>query len=321
MNVLRITSTVAALILAGSLAHAAPDGKKIAHITLALQNPFVATVAKTIEETGKADGMSVSTFSGPFDAALQSQQIDDAIAQKFDAIALFPADPNALLPALARAKAANIPVFLVNSRIAEGHDDLYVSAVGENETTLGQLAGEQAVAAIGDRPAKAAIVSGTLSESTPQERIAGFKAALAKAPNIELVAVEDANWDMAKSEQIAGQLFARFGADGGVDVIFAMADYMAMGVIQAAKAANIPLGTGKGELAVVAGNCGKMGLDAIKAGEQVSTGTQMPARTGRAAVGLMVDYFNGKSLEKRIVLPMVAITKANADEYMTDCTY
>src|SRR5690606_34354575 len=88
-------------------AHAADaKGKKIAHVTLLLGNPFVSAVAKAAVAEAKKNGAAMNVFSGPFDAALQSRQIDDAIARKYDAILLFPADPNALLPALSRAKKA-----------------------------------------------------------------------------------------------------------------------------------------------------------------------------------------------------------------------
>jgi ribose transport system substrate-binding protein len=118
-----------------------------------------------------------------------------------------------------------------------------------------------------------------LAESKPQLRIKGFNAAIAKDPAIQIVVTEDARWDMAISERMAGNLFARFAPQGGLDAIFAMADHMAHGVIQAAKASNIPLGAEQGKLAVISSNCMKFGLTHIKSGEQIATATQL--RYGR----------------------------------------
>lgn len=303
-------------------AHADAKGKKIAHVTLLLGNPFVSAVAKAVVAEAKSHGATVNVFGGPFDAALQSRQIDDAIARKYDAILLFPADPNALLPALNRAKKAGIPVVIVNSKIAPGHENLFVSYVGEDQKALGRIAGEFAAKAVaGRKDAKAAIISGTLSESTPQARVAGFKEALAKHPNIKLVAVEDARWDMAKSEQLAGQLFARFQGQGGLDVVFAMADYMAFGVIKSAKTVGVQLGTKKGQLVVVAGNCGIQGINAILAGDQYSTTNSRPARLGREATKDVVAHLSNKKVQKIRNLPVQAITKANAARYRKECTY
>ena len=126
---------------------------------------------------------------------------------------------------------------------------------------------------------------------------------------------------MANSERIAGQLFARYAAQGGLDAVFAMADNMAHGVIQAAKATEIPLGTEQGKLIVVSSNCLKFGIDHIRAGEQYSTGAQMPGRTGKAAADVIAAYFSGRSVPRQNILPTEAITKANLDTYAGPCTF
>ena len=101
---------------------------------------------------------------------------------------------------------------------------------------------------------------------------------------MQIVAVEDARWDTATSERIAGQLYARFAATGGLDAVYGMADNQAAAAIRAAEAASIAVGGGPNQLIVVGGNCLKEGLDAIKAGKMQSTITQIPTELGvRAA--------------------------------------
>ena len=56
--------------------------------------------------------MVVTQFDTPYDAALQSRQIDDAIARKFDALAIQSASQSAVIPALNRAKNSAFPSFL-----------------------------------------------------------------------------------------------------------------------------------------------------------------------------------------------------------------
>jgi ABC-type sugar transport system substrate-binding protein len=91
--------------------------------------------------------------------------------------------------------------------------------------------------------------------------------------------------------------------------------------VQAAKAANIPLGIEKGKLIVVGSNCLKQGIAGIKAGEQYSTGIQVPSRTGTKAAELIADHFNGKKLNKAEILPVETVTKANIDKWEALCTY
>jgi len=144
---------------------------------------------------------------------------------------------------------------------------------------------------------------------------------LDKHPEIELVATEDAKWDTATSERIAGQLFARFAPQGGLDGIYGMADNIAHGAIMAANAANIPLGIEDGQTVVVSSNCMRFGIDHIRAGAQYSTATQMPTRTGKATIDAVVAYFQDNDVPKETVLEAVAITKENLDDFAEACTF
>lgn len=324
MNKTFVAAILAAALSASAFGPAAADtkNKRIAFVATSTKNPFIAAIARTIEKEGQARGMKVTVLTSGYDSAAQDQLIGDTIAQKYDAIALLPVDAHAVIPALTRAKQAGLPVVLVNSPIEPGHEDLYTAFVGERQEELGNATGEALVQAVKNRKtAKIAIISGTLSEATPQLRIENFKKAIAKDPKIQILSIEDAKWNMAKSEQIAGQLFARYAAQGGLDAIYAMADNMAHGVIQAAKAADVQLGTSDGKLIVVSSTCMKFGMDHIRAGRQYSTATNLPTRTGRVAIEVIADVLNGKTVRKNNFQPVESITGSNVGKYVKACTY
>lgn len=315
---------LAAGLVSGAFGPAAADtqNKRIAFVATSTKNPFIAGIASTMEKEGQARGMTVTVLTAGYDAAAQDQLISDTIAQKYDVLGILPVDAHAVIPGLTRAKQAHLTVVLINSPIEPGHDDLYRAFVGEKQEELGAVTGDALIQAVKNRKsARTAIISGSLSEATPQLRIQGFKEAVAKDPKIQIVATEDAKWDMANSERIAGQLFARYAAQGGLDVIYAMADNMAHGVIQAAHAADIPLGTADGKLIIVSSNCMKFGVDDIRAGEQYSTATQLPTRTGKVSIEVIADLLNGKPVEKQNFLPVEAITAVNVDKYAQACTF
>lgn len=311
---------LAALMGSPGVADASPKGKRIMHLTGPIQNPFVNELARAFKETATKHGMSVTVQGSPFDPALQAQQIDDAIAQKFDMIAILPLSEHASIPPLTRAKRAGVPVFLINSPIAKGNDDLFFSFVGEDTRTLGEIAGRAVAKALPDG-GKVALITGNLEESTAPDRAAAFKEMATKNPKIEIVAMEDGKWSMALSEKIAGQLFARFAARGGLAAIYAMADNQAAAVVKAAMAAGIPLGIGKGKLVVVSSNCMKPGIDFIRSGKMFSTATQMPTRSGTRGAEAVAAYFNGEKLDKNIILPMELITRENVDKFAAPCTF
>ena len=307
-------------------AHAADasKGKKVLYLETLATNPYVTAVVKAFQERAESYGMDVTILASGLDAALQAQQVDNAIARKFDFVAIQPLSEQGIVPALVRAKQAGLRMIVVNNPVKEGSEDLYMSFVGQNQFAMGKMAGELVLKALkqsGRDGGKVALITGALQEGIGPRRIAGFKEALKANPKAEIVAVEDAHWDTATSERIAGQLYARFAASGGLDVVYGMADNIAVAAIKAAQAAGIPVGMGPKQLIVVGGNCLKEGLDAIRAGQEDSTILQSPTDVGKGAADMINDYFNGKKLPKEDLLPIVPITKANVDKWATACTF
>jgi ribose transport system substrate-binding protein len=320
---------VRALALLGAVmlplaAHADAKGKKVAYFDAGPTHPFVAAVNKAFNERAKELGMEVTQFDTPYDPALQSQQVDDAIARKFDMLAIIAASQKAIVPALNRAKQAGIPVMIVNNGIVSGVEDLYVSEIGEDNHKLGKLAAESVMKALKDSgraEAKIALITGVLSEGVARDRADAFSEALKANPGYKIVATEDAFWDTAKSEQIASQLFARFAPEGGLDAIVGWADNQTAAIIRAAEAAGIALGTEKGKLIVVGTNCTPDSAQLIKDGKEYSTGLQAPVRTGKKAAEMIADYFDGKTLPKFEELPVMTLTKDNLGDWEASCTY
>ena len=322
---MRYILTVIGIALAAMMgvagdAGAASQGKRIIHLTGPIQNPFINELARSFVETAKKHGMKVTVQGSPFDAALQARKIGDAIAQKYDLIAIVAISEHGSIPPLTRAKRAGIPVILLNTPIAPGNEDLYVSFVGEDHRILGELAGKGLRMAL-PGGGNVALITGSLAEGNAPLRVAGFKAEVAKQKNIKIVTVEDARWSTTLSERVAGQLFARYAARGGLDAIYAMADNQAAAVVKAAMAAGIPLGVGKGKLVVVSSNCMKPGIDFIRSGKMFSTATQMPTRSGTRGAEAVAAYFNGTKLDKNIILSMELITAENVEKFAAPCTF
>jgi ABC-type sugar transport system substrate-binding protein len=306
------------------IAHADPAGKKIAFLVTSPTHPFIAALASRFVDKAKQLGMETTTFTQHFDVALQSQQVDDAIARRFDAIAIIASSEQAIIPALTRAKQAKMPVLMVNTPPKEGTDDLYISYIGEDHTELGRMAGRGVLQALKEgsrQAAKVALITGSLQEGVGPKRVAGFREVLKENPGIEIVATEDAKWDTTTSERIAGQLFARFAPRGGLDVVYGMADNQAVAAIRAAEAANIPLGVQSGQLIVVGSNCVRQGIEMIKAGKEYATSIQIPFRTGERSAEVLAMHFSGKPVPKQELLPVELVTKDNVGKWEEACSF
>jgi ABC-type sugar transport system substrate-binding protein len=314
----------AMLVASSAGASADPQGKKIAHLTTTTAQAYISALAKSLTDASKKHGMEVTTFSSPFDAALQAQQMDDAIARKFDLIVLVAVSEQAIVPAATRAHQAGIPIIVLIEPPKAGTEDLYVTNVGEDQRELGRITGTSIVNAFkasGRDGGKIAAVTGSLQEGVAPLRLEGFKEALKANPKIDLAAVEDAAWDTVKSQTIASQLFARFAAQGGLGAIYGMADNQAVAIIDAAESAGLSPGPGAKDLVIVGSNCVPQTVGAIKSGKLYSSASQIPTRLGERAAEAAADYFSGKTLPKTIHLPVEVINKSNIDRWAGPCTY
>ena len=305
-------------------ANATPEGKRVVVLATSNTNPYIGAWTSTFTKFATQAGLKVTNLSANYDAAVQSQQIDDAIAQKYDLIVLCYVNDQAIVPALTRAKAAGIPIVLYATPMKKEQEDLWTSYIGTENADLGRLAGEEMVKALtaeGKTKAKVVAVTGLAQQINVMARMAAFKATLAQHPGIELVGTEDGKWNTAVTEKVTGELLVRFAGQGGVDGIFAMADNQATGAINAVQSAGLALGVDNKGIVVVASNCMKDGIVHIKSGEQYGTATQIPTEEAETAAKKVATYFNGQSLRKYEIIPVYGITKDNVDQFAAGCSY
>jgi len=308
----------------GGTASAAPQGKRVVVLATSNTNPYIGAWTSTFTKFAAQAGMKVTNLSANYDAAVQSQQIDDAIAQKFDLIVICYVNDQAIVPALTRAKAAGISVVLYATPMKKEQEALWTSYIGTENADLGRLAGEEMVkglAAEGKTKAKVVAVTGLAQQTNVMARMAAFKAALAQHPGYDLVDSQDGKWNTAVSEKVTGELLVRFAGQGGVDGIFAMADNQATGAINAVESAGLTLGVAKKGIVVVASNCMKDGIVHIRSGQQYGTATQIPTEEAEYAAKKVAAYFNGGQLKKYDIIPVYGITKDNVDKFAAGCSY
>lgn len=300
------------------------QGKVVVDLLPSYDNSWMAAYGKAFEAQAKSLGLDVKTQTNNFDAAVQSQQIDDAIAQKVALINILPTNETAELPALRRAKAANIPVIITTSPLRPGHDDLFAAYYGPNHVTLGELAAKSVCTALssdGRKGGKIALITGAQVFYEAVVRIQAFDAQIKKCSvPISIVSTQDGQWATNVSEQQASQLFAKNQGANALSAIYAMADNQADGVITAAKQAGVAVGLGAKDLIVVGSNCTTEGVKNIGSGLQRSTNTQMAPVDGKANADLVGKYLSGASVPRSTYDESTLITKANLAKYATGCT-
>jgi ribose transport system substrate-binding protein len=133
----------------------------------------------------------------------QVKIIEDLIARKVDGIAISVNEPKSVQNVIKQAMDAGIKVLTFDSDSAKSGRSMYIgtinAAAGE---TMGKSMGE----ALGGK-GEVAIVTGQLGASNLNERIAGIKTALAKYPDIKIVATEGTEDDLARAVSVDEALF------------------------------------------------------------------------------------------------------------------
>jgi ribose transport system substrate-binding protein len=315
------------MVVAAQQANAAAQGKRIGVFMGPTQDKYLGALSGSFKTAAEGMGMKITVFSSPFDPALQAQQIDDAIAQKYDLLVVQIISQRAIIPVLTRVKSANIPVVLVVAPMVGNENnsqDLYLTHIGYDDTMFGRMIGEAMVAAqkaAGRTSAKIAILAGSMAEGKAPLREQAFREAVKKTPGMDVVVTEDVKWNPAVGERAAGQLLARFAGQGGLNGFYGMNDVVANAAIQAAEAAAVKVGTGPGDLIVVGGNCQAPGVKNIQDGKQAATLLMLPTEEGKLTAAHVKDYFEGKKVEKITFLPSETITRANIEKYARPCSY
>jgi ABC-type sugar transport system substrate-binding protein len=272
------------------------NGKKVGVIICTNQNPFCAAWANSVKSGFEKQGAQVTVLTSVFDPAVDAQNMNRLIADKPDLIVSVPASASAIVPSYIRAKKAGIPI-LAAMNLVEG-----MKKAGFTKGNVIAL-------------------TGTASQNNVTDRMAAFKAYMKKYPQYKVVAIEDTNWDQATSAKVAQQLLSKYASKGGIQGAYGMADNMAIGIIQGAKQAGVPVGVAKKGLIVSGSNCLAVGIKAIKAGTEYGTGTQAPQVEAALAVKVGTQILNGGKPAKVSYVKEQRITKANVARFTKVCTF
>lgn len=238
------------------------------------------------------------------DIQKQLDQIDNFIAQKVDLIVVVAVDTDAVVPGIQAANSAGIPVIAFGMKPSDGD----FTFVGSQNYDAGKMQGDYMAEVLPD-DAKVLYLGGTNGLSHATERREGFTDGCLKVrTDVELLADLPGDYDMAKGMSITEdwiQTFTEF------DAIIAANDQMALGAIQALKAAN------RLEGVLVSGVDGTQeACQAIKDGEMAQSILQDAPAQGQACYETTVTLLKGETVKEDVIVPFTSITADNVDDFL-----
>jgi inositol transport system substrate-binding protein len=310
-KVSRIVATlaVAAIALTGCAANSSngsSDNKAVKiGATFPVLDAFLQKVADGITAEAKAKGATVDIVAADNKVDTQLSQVENFISQKVDAIIVVAVDTSAAGPMTEAAKAANIPLVYVNRNPAQKG----VPYVGSQSLVSGTLEMTQLAKLAGGK-GNVVIMEGEVTNEAALDRTKGCNDVVAKNPGMKVVKTGVANWDRAQ-----GQALMENWLQSGVafTIVCANNDEMALGAINALKAAGKKLGAGGILVGGVDANADA--LVSLKAGELATTVFQDAAGQGGGGVDAALDLIAGKTVADYVDVPYQLVTLDNIADF------
>src|SRR6266446_6490286 len=173
----------------------------------------------------------------------QIKALGTFIAQRVDAIILAPVVEAGWEPVLKQAKAAKIPVILVDRGVNVSDESLYATLIASDFVAEGKMAGEWLGKKLNGK-GNVVELQGTPGAAPAIDRKKGFAEALEKHPNIKIIKSQTGEFTRAKGKEVM-EAFLK-GAQGGgtkIDAVYAHNDDMALGAIPAIEEAGMKPGS------------------------------------------------------------------------------
>jgi sugar transport system substrate-binding protein len=283
-------------------------GKKQIAAILFQEDQFFRLVEFGMEDAAEKHGVELLAGNSHNSLDKEISLVDTYVARGVDALVVAPLSAEASIAALKRAHDRGIPVVTYDSYIK---DEFPVSNVRSDQIQLGASTGAVARQYVLDKlggKAKVAMIEYISFAPEPAaQRVKGFRDEIVKAPEIEIVAEQDA-WLGPQATDVVASLLT---AHPDVNLIWAANEGGTVGAVTAVRAA------GKaGKVAVFGTDMSEQIGDFLLADDnvlQAVTG-QKPHDIGFMAVEAAVKALKGEAVDRQVALSGMLFTRERPEE-------
>ncbi|NEI65787.1 sugar ABC transporter substrate-binding protein [Rhizobium leguminosarum] len=294
-------------VLMSTSAHAGTIGASMA----VFDDKFGTLLRNGMEEYANTlESVDLQIEDAQNDVAKQQSQVQNFIAAGVDAIIVQPVDTDATTVISKIAADAGVPLVYVNREPVNVDTLPQTQAfVASNEVDSGTLQ-TQEVCRLLNGKGKAVVIIGELSNQAARMRTKDIHDVLAtdKCKGIEIVEEQTANWQRTQgADLMTNWLSAGFE----FDAVIANNDEMAIGAIQALKAA------GRSMDSVVVGGIDATddALAAMAAEELDVSVFQDAIGQGKGSIDAALKLAKGEPVKKKIYIPFELVTKENLAKF------
>lgn len=258
-------------------------------------NPFFVTLKEGAEAKAKELGVELIVLDSQDDSTKAASNMEDLITRGVDVIIVNPTDSDAIVPSVEAANEAGIPVITVD-RVSNGGE--VVSSVASDNIAGGKMAGEFIIEKLAGK-GKVVELEGISGANSAIERGQGFNEAI-EGSGLEVVAKQTADYDRSKGLEVMENILQ---SQPEIDAVFAHNDEMALGALEAIKAA------GRDNIIVVGFDATDDAVASVEAGDLAATIAQQPDIMGQKAIEIAQKVANGEEVEASIPVELKMVTK------------
>jgi len=255
---------MAAMLLAAFAVSHAAEAKKTIRVG------FAQTGAESVWRTANTDsmkseaekrGIDLKFSDGQGKVENQIRAVRSFVAQKVDAIVIAPVVVTGWDLVLREAKAAGIPVIVMDRKIVTNDESLYVSFIGSDFQKEGGMVADWLVKNAGTRR-KIVELQGTPGSDAANERKVAFARAMSQQPGFKIIDSQTGNFSRAEGKSVMEALLKKHGKE--IEILYAHNDDMALGAIQAIEEAGLKPGK---DIMIVSIDAIREGIQAVVDGK------------------------------------------------------
>lgn len=278
------------------------------------ESSWRAAETKSIRDEAKKRGIDLRLYDAQQKQENQIKALNSFIAQKVDAIILAPVVETGWEPVLMQAKAAGIPVILVDRGVSVSDDSLYATLIASDFVAEGRMAAQWLATAL-NGAGNIVELQGTPGFVPAIDRKKGFEEGIAPHAGLKIIRSQTGEFTRAKGKEVM-EAFLK-AAPGQINAVYAHNDDMALGAIQAIEEAGLKPGA---DILIVSIDGVRAAFEAMVAGKLNCTVECNPL-LGPAAFDAVEKVLAGETLPKNIVVQDRVFDQSTAAEVIDSREY
>ena len=204
----------------------------IAVFTKNRTNPAYEAFRIASDQIARTTGVKVIHLvpNQPDNVDEQKAMVDQVLKDRPDAVIFIPVDDVAMINSVKKLNEAKIPIVLVSNPLPGN----FVTYVGADDFEIGYREARYLFEKLGGK-GKIVVIEGTPAAPTNRERVRGYQRAFAEFPGIQVLGSGIGNYQQPDARRVMEKFLTEHKE---IDAVLSANDSMALGVLEALKAAN-----------------------------------------------------------------------------------